>query len=149
MPLDGIESINPCVYGCLGSSSMSCAGPLSIISPAYITARFSQIRAAPMSWVIRRRELPAVMLSINFTVLFLRIVSNPVVGSSAMRRPGFCAIPIEIKTRLFIPRRADVGIGPTHADQVQLNLGDRKPSDRVVFYPENLRLALLLSESGP
>ena len=91
LPGTGMQSIRPCVYGCVGLSKTSLAVPVSTEYPAYITMTRSAILATtPKSCVMRIN--PALNSYcrdfIRFKVCACIVTSRAVVGSSAIINAG-------------------------------------------------------------
>ena len=100
------------MYACSGSARRWSAGPVSTISPRYITTTVSARSAArPRSWVMSRTLVPSSSV-IASTVSRMRrctVTSSADVGSSATSSRGRQASPTAMRARCLIPPENSCG----------------------------------------
>ena len=102
----GMQASSPSVYGCRGWSKTRVVGPLSTISPAYMTAIRSARPATTLrSWLTISSDvlLTSVMRLSTSRIWAWMLTSRAVVGSSATTTFGSQESAIAIMTRCRIP----------------------------------------------
>ena len=93
-------------YGCKGRAKNDSRLPISMISPAYISAtRWAMRATTPRSWVMSRIAMPLVRWSSasRSRICACMVTSSAVVGSSAINTSGSEHSARAIMTRCFIP----------------------------------------------